>query len=202
MERVQEYRIPILAAVAVAVLAVIVYLAWISPEGSKLTSLHSKETELQAQQTSLQIELGTLKHEKQNMNLTCAQLTSDINEIPGAPDVDSFLQQVTTLAVASGDPNTPSITVTEATGSTKGTAGVTPVAVDFTLTGTYGQMSEFLKGLYSFPRFFTITSTTMSGGPIATGGGGPAASTPDYSLNLSGDIFYSPDQQDVCSTPK
>ncbi len=63
---------------------------------------------------------------------------------------------MTALAVASGDPNTPSISVTQATGGAKG--GVTPVTVAMTLEGTYGQMTSFLQGLDTFPRLFTVTS--------------------------------------------
>lgn len=202
MTRLKQYRIPLLTGVGALLVAVVVYMAWIAPEGSKLTSLQTKQTKLQAEQTSLQVELATLKREKENLGTTCAQLTSAINEIPGAPDVDSFFQQVTALAVSSGDPNTPSISVTEAAPTTKGTSGVTPVAVQFTLTGTYGQMSAFLQGLYTFPRFFTITSVTMGGGPVADGGAAPAASTPDYTLSLSGNIYYSPGQQDDCVLSK
>jgi hypothetical protein len=105
------------------------------------------------------------------------------------------------LAVSSGDPNTPSISVTEAPGSTGG-AGVTPVAVDFTLAGTYGQMSTFLQGLYSFPRLFTISSITISGGPVAVGGSAPAATTPNYNLVLKGSIYYSTGEQSSCATSK
>jgi len=202
MERVQQYRVPLIAGVTALVLAIVVFLAWISPEGSKLASLQTKETQLQSQQTSLQTEIAALKREKANLGTTCSTLTQDVTEIPGAPDVDSFLQQVTALAVSSGDPNTPSISVTQASGSVKGTTGVTPVAVSFTLAGTYGQMSEFLRGLYSFPRLFTIASITIGGGPVSNGGVVPAPSTPNYNLALNGNIYYSTGQQNVCSAAR
>ncbi|HUC35707.1 MAG TPA: type 4a pilus biogenesis protein PilO [Acidimicrobiales bacterium] len=198
-ERLQQYRVPLLTALGAVVVAIVVYLAWISPEGSKLATLRSQQTKLQAQQASLQAEIATLKREKANLGPTCATLTKDVTAIPGAPDVDSFLQQVTALAVSSGDPNTPSISVTQAAGGTGTSAGVTPVAVTFTLGGTYGQMSTFLQGLYSFPRFFTITSLTVGGGPVAIGGAPPVAATPAYTLSLNGNIYYSSGQQNACA---
>jgi Tfp pilus assembly protein PilO len=79
---------------------------------------------------------------------------------------------------------------------------VTPVAVDFTLTGTYGQMSTFLQGLYSFPRLFTISSITISGGPVASGGSVPAGTTPNYTLVFQGSIYYSTGEQYACATSK
>jgi Tfp pilus assembly protein PilO len=200
MERLRQYQVPLLTALGVVVVALVVYLAWISPEGSNLASLHTKQTHLQNQQIQLRAEIASLNREKANLGPTCAILTKNLTEIPGAPSVDSFLQQVTALAVSSGDPNTPSISVTEATGSTG--AGVTPVTVDFTLAGTYGQMSTFLQGLYSFPRLFTISSITISGGPVAVGGSAPAGTTPNYNLVLKGSIYYFTGEQYACTTSK
>lgn len=199
MERLQQYRVPLLTAVGAVVVAVVVYLAWIAPQGSKLSSLRTDETQLQTQQIALQARIAGLRTEKANLGTTCATLTKDVTEVPGAPGVDSFLQQVTALAVSSGDPNTPSISVTQSTGSTGASAGVTTVAVTLTLQGTYGQMSSFLGGLYTFPRLFTISSISVAGGPVANGGSAPAAATPNYSLSLSGDIFYSAGQGNICA---
>jgi Tfp pilus assembly protein PilO len=190
MERVKQYRVPLIATLGVLVLALVVYMAWISPEGSKLTSLKNRES----QQASLESELIGLEHEKQNITATCAKLATDISEIPATPQVDNFLNQVTNLAVQSGDPNTPSISVTSAAGSVKGTTGVTPVAVSLSLGGTYDQMAQFLSGLYTFPRLFTINGANLAGGSAAVGG------TSQYTLNLGGDIYFSASQQDACHT--
>ncbi|MGA2036356.1 MAG: type 4a pilus biogenesis protein PilO [Acidimicrobiales bacterium] len=205
MERFGQYRVPLLTALGAIVIALVVYLAWISPEGSKLASLRTQQTQFKSQQTQLRAEIAKLNREKSNLGTTCATLTNDVNEVPGTPDVDAFLHQVTTLAVKSGDPNTPSISVTQATGSTQGDSGATPVAITFTLQGTYGQMSTFLQGLYSsdaLPRLFTISSITIAGGPAAVGGSAPAAATPNYDLTLNGNIYYSTGQKNSCATSK
>ncbi len=110
--------------------------------------------------------------------------------------MDAFFNQVSALAVAAGDPNTPSISVTEATG---GTRGVKLVAVDLTLAGTYGQMTSFLQGLDSFPRLFSVTSLTINGGPVATGGAAVNPATDGLPLTLQGNIFYSTGQNNVCA---
>lgn len=200
MERLQQYKIPLLTALGVIVVVVVVFLAWISPEGSKVSNLRSEQTQLQGEQTQLQIRIASLKREKADLGPTCATLTKDVTAIPGAPDVDSFLQQVTALAVASGDPNTPSISITQAAASTGTAAGVTTVAVQLTMEGTYGQMSDFLGGLYTFPRYFTISSVSVSGGSVSDGGSAPSPSTPNYSLSLSGNIYYSTGQSNICAT--
>lgn len=197
MDQFTRYRIPILTGVGAIVLALIVFVAWISPEGSKLSALHAQQAQLESQQLHLQTELTTLRAAKAHLVSNCQALSKDLGEIPGTPSVDSFFSQVTALAVASGDPNTPSISVTQAAAEAKG--GANPVAVTFTLEGTYGQMSSFLKGLDTFPRLFTVTAITINGGAVATGGAAINPATTGYTLNLTGNIYYSSGQQDVCT---
>jgi Tfp pilus assembly protein PilO len=196
MDKLTRYRIPILTGVGALVLAIIVFAAWIAPEGSKLSSLHAQQTQLESQQTHLQTELATLRAAKAHLASNCQALSKDLGEIPGTPSVDSFFNQVTALAVASGDPNTPSISVTQAT-TPAGAAN--PVAVTFTLEGTYGQMTAFLKGLDTFPRLFTVSNITINGGAIATGGTTINPATSGYTLVLTGNIYYSSGQQNVCA---
>jgi Tfp pilus assembly protein PilO len=198
MEQISRYRIPLLTGVGALVLVLVVFVAWISPEGSKLASLHAQQTQLDSQQTHLQTELATLKRAKSHLAANCQTLAKDLNEIPGTPSVDSFFNQVTALAVASGDPNTPSISVTQAATAAP-SGGANPVVVAFTLTGTYGQMTAFLQGLDTFPRLFTINNITINGGPVATGGATINPATTGYTLNLNGNIYYSTGQQNVCA---
>jgi Tfp pilus assembly protein PilO len=197
MQLVRRFRTPILVGIGTLVGVIVINLAVISPEGSSLSSLQARQHQLASQQTHLQTQLVLLKREKAHMSAACSTLTNDITQIPGTPDVDDFFRQVTALAVASGDPNTPSISVTEATTGASG--GVTPVAVTFTLAGTYGQMNAFVHGLTSFPRLFTVSSIAIAGGPAATAGGAIDPNTPNYTLTLAGDIYYSVGRSNVCS---
>jgi Tfp pilus assembly protein PilO len=196
MDQITRYRMPLLTGLGALVLVIIVFVAWISPEGSKLASLHAQQAQLDSQQTHLQTELDTLKSDKSHLAANCQALSKDLGEIPGTPSVDSFFSQVSALAVASGDPNTPNISVTQATTAA---GGANPVAVTFTLQGTYGQMSAFLKGLDSFPRLFTVNGITINGGAVATGGAAVNPATAGYTLDLNGNIYYSAGQQNVCS---
>jgi Tfp pilus assembly protein PilO len=196
MEQLKRFRVPVFIGVGSLVVALVIFAAWISPEGSHLKKLQADQATLQAQQTALQIRITTLKKEKSQLGTDCQQLTTDLTEIPSAPDVDSFLSQVTALAVSSGDPTTPSISVTQ---SSTATGGVSPVVVALTLSGTYGQMMSFLQGLDTFPRLFTVTSIQVTGGSVVSGGQPVAPATAGYSLTMSGDIYYSSGQKDVCA---
>ena len=195
MEQITRFRIPIITGVGALVLVIVVYMAWISPEGTKLASARAQQTQLESQQMHLQTELITLRGEKAHQVSNCQQLTNDLTQVPGTPAVDAFFQQVSQLAVNAGDPNTPSISVTNATG---GAGGTKEVAVTLTLTGSYSQMTAFLSGLETFPRLFTVSAINVTGGPVATGGSAPSGG--NYSLNLTGDIYYSAGQADVCAS--
>ncbi len=199
MDQLKRFRIPLLVAAGAVVVAAVLYLGLVAPQGKKLTNLHASEAKLQAQQAQLQAEIATLKEDKAHMATNCAALAKALSEIPGTPDVSDFLQQVTNLAVQTGNPNTPTISVLQAP-SSSGTEGATPVQVSLTLNGNYGQMVAFIKGLDSFPRLFTVTSIEVTGAPIASGGGQPAASTAGYDLSLTGAIFYSDGQQNACQS--
>ncbi|HLX87955.1 MAG TPA: type 4a pilus biogenesis protein PilO [Acidimicrobiales bacterium] len=201
METVNRFRTPILTGAGLLVFAIIVFAALISPQSTKLSKLHAQETQLQTQQASLVSQLAILRRDKAHMAANCAALATALDQVPGTPSVDSFLQQVTNLAVASGDPNTPTIAVTQAPGG-KATGGVTPVQVTMTLQGTYGQMSAFLKGLDGFPRLFTVTSVNVTGGAIAAGGGAINPSTGGYDLTLTGAVYYSLGLADPCGGAK
>jgi Tfp pilus assembly protein PilO len=198
MEQLKRFRVPVITGVATLIVSLIIYAAWISPEGSHLTKLQAQQTTLQTQQTALQVRIATLKREKAQLSTDCAQLGTNLTEIPGTPSVDSFLNQVSALADASGDPNTPSISVTQATGAAK--AGVTSVIVGLTLSGTYGEMTAFLQGLDTFPRLFTVTGISVTGGNVASGGQTLSPSTAGYSLTLTGDIYYSTGQKNPCTS--
>jgi hypothetical protein len=60
-------------------------------------------------------------------------------------------------------------------------------------------MSAFLHGLDTFPRLFSVSSLTVNGGPLVSGGAAVNPATTGYQLALQGDIFYSSGQNNVCA---
>ena len=98
--------------------------------------------------------------------------------------------------MAAGDPNTPSISVTQAQTSAD---GVKIVTVSLSITGSYGQTMAFLKGLDAFPRLFTVNSIGINGGNVAVGGTSVSPGAGGYTLTLAGSIFYSAGQANVCA---
>lgn len=199
MEQITRFRIPLAIGAGAVVFAIVLFLAVVSPQAHKLSALHAQEAQLQSQQAHLETQIAQLRADKLHMATNCAALGTTLTEIPATPEVSSFLQQVTALAVATGNPNTPSISVLQAPASS-GTSGATPVQVSLTLQGSYGQMVAFIKGLDSFPRLFTVTNMAVTGGSIAAGGTTINPATAGYNLDLTGAIYYSAGRQDLCQT--
>ncbi len=247
---VKEYRIPLMIGAGALVVALLIWALVVAPQTSKLKNLQAQETTLQNQQTSLQVKLASLKTEQQKLSSNCADLQKIATQIPSVEsptDIDaeesSFESQFNALtsstgvtltkfsgfAGASASAGTTSTTTASTSGSTPtSTSDVVAVPTTLAVTGNYGQMSAFVKGLDSFPRLFVIQSfilalgttvatdsgtsgsssssssssaaPTSSGNPLWVGGSPTSASAGPYSLGITGSIYYTstPSALDAC----
>ncbi|MGH9080687.1 MAG: hypothetical protein ACRDYE_11555 [Acidimicrobiales bacterium] len=109
MNVAREYRVPLLIGAGTLVVALLLWVAFISPQNSKLSSLNSQQTQLQTQQSSLQTKLATLRTEQQKLSGSCADLQKISTQIPSVQnptDIDaeesSFESQFNGLTSSSG----------------------------------------------------------------------------------------------------
>jgi Tfp pilus assembly protein PilO len=195
----REYRVPLLIGAGTLVVALLLWVALISPQNSKLSSLETQQTQLQTQQTSLEAKLAMLRTEQQKLSSSCADLqkiTTQIPSVQSPTDIDaeesSFesqfngltsssgvtLTQFSGFAPATSTAGTPTTTTPSAGGATSGssTAGVTPVPTTVAVTGNYGQVLAFVNGLDSFPRLFVIQTFRLSFGATSTAATGGSSS--------------------------
>ena len=179
--------------------------------------------------------MASLKSEKQSLTKSCADLEKIATQIPSVEnptDIDaeesSFESQFNGLAASSGvslsqfsgfapaSSTAAAPPVASGSAATHATpAGVVAVPTTLTVTGNYGQMTSFVKGLDSFPRLFIIQTFDLTYGTTAasasgSSGGGTAAGSPTgsqstplwvggsasgpsagpYSLSIEGSIYY------------
>jgi len=199
MNQLRQYRMPLFFAGGALVIALIMWVALIAPQNSKLASLQAQSVQLQTQESSIQARLAALQSEGKKLSTNCADLQKISTQIPSVQsptDIDaqesSFESQFNNLASSSGvtlaqfsgfAPATAGAAATPtATGSP---AGVTAVPTTLTVQGNYGQMTTFVKDLDNFPRLFVIqkfilafgaaTSASASGGSSAPSSGSGAA---------------------------
>jgi len=191
---VREYRVPLLIGAGTVVVALLLWVALISPQNSKLSSLQAQQTQLQAQQSSLQAKLASLRSEQQKLSTSCADLQKISTQIPSVQsptDIDaqesSFESQFNGLAASTGvaltqfsgfAPATSTTGTAAAATSPAGTTGsVVPVPTTLSVTGNYGQMLAFVNGLDTFPRLFVIQKFVLSIGATAASTGANASAS-------------------------
>jgi len=193
MNTVREYRVPLLIGAGTLVVALLLWVALVSPQNSKLSSLQTQQTQLQSQQTALQGKLASLRTEQRKLSTSCADLqkiTTQIPSVQNPTDVDaeesSFESQFNALAASTGvalsqfsgfAPATTAATTPAATAPSGTTPGVVAVPTTLAVTGTYGQMLAFVNGLDTFPRLFVIQKFVLSFGATASGTGAASASS-------------------------
>ncbi len=193
MNTVREYRVPLFIGAGTLVVILVVWVALISPQNTKLSNLQAQETQLQTQQTALQGKLAALRTEQQRLSSSCADLQKISTQIPSVQnptDIDaeesSFESQFNALTASSGvtltqfsgfapatsttgaaattATTTPSASGGSASAGTPGGTGVTPVPTTVGVTGTYSQVLAFVNGLDNFPRLFVIQTFKLSFG--------------------------------------
>ena len=194
MDQMKRFVWPLATAGVVLLIVVIGLLAWVVPEGKKVSSANAQKATLLTQQSSLQLEITTLEHESATQPKNCSELRQDETLVPSTPTVDLFLHQISQLATTSGTA-TPSVTITSS--GTASVAGADTVGIGLTVSGAYGQILNFLNGLdtsNSLPRLYTVSSVSLSTAQ------GSSSTTAAYSLTLNGTIYYSTGAADVCSS--
>jgi Tfp pilus assembly protein PilO len=202
MNQVRAYRMPLLFAGGALVVALILWVALISPQNSKLASLQAQGVALQSQESSIQARLEALRTEGMKLSSNCADLQKISTQIPSVQtptDIDaqesSFESQFNVLAASSGVTLAQFSGFAPATATAAGavaatpaaagsTAGVTAVPTTLTVQGNYGQMTSFINGLDSFPRLFVIQKFLLAYGVASAGStsgassGGSSSSAP------------------------
>jgi Tfp pilus assembly protein PilO len=202
MDQLRRFVWPVATGGSVLLIALIALMAWIVPEGHKVSAANANKIVLLDQETSLQNQITALAHESKQEPQDCSNLRQDLTLVPGTPTVDLFLHQISQLATNSGTV-TPSVTITSSgtASAIASPSGAQTVGIALEVSGTYRQVLNFLNGLdnvHSLQRLYSVSSVTLAGGTASTSS--PANA---YTLQLQGDIYYSTSgQEDVCSTSK
>lgn len=202
MNAAREYRVPLLIGAGTVVVALLLWVALISPQNSKLSNLHTQQAQLQTQQAALQAKLATLRTEQQKLAASCTDLQKITTQIPSVQtptDIDaeesSFESQFNALTSSSGvtltqfsgfapATSTSGSTATTApssgssasgTAAPAGASGVTVVPTTVAVTGNYGQVLAFVNGLDNFPRLFVIQTFVLAFGATSSTAGASSA---------------------------
>jgi Tfp pilus assembly protein PilO len=143
--------------VGVIVVALVWWFAWMSPEGTKLSSVHAQQQQLQGQVGTLNATIGALKVEASQVPAILPYLAFFQSAIPPLPQSGDLTTELYNLSLKTG--TFISSLGDSTTNATTGGYSVIPVQIQ--LTGTEAGVLNFIKGIYSLQRLVTIQTLSL-----------------------------------------
>jgi len=184
----------------VILLAALWWFLWMSPQGSKLATVHTQIAGLQQQLKTDQLQLAIVKQESKIVKQNAAYLARFSNAVPSTPDQQVLTTQIYNLATATGVQLT---NFSDNTLTAPAKAGLGTIPVQISIGGTHKQCLAFLDKLYdgtTLPRLVTVATFTPTPA-AATGTGAGSAGNPTsvlahdtlpYSFTISAIAYYYP----------
>ena len=145
--------------VAVLVLVLAWWFAWMSPESTKLASVRAQQASQRQTEASLTAELAMLRADATRVRIASPFLAHFAQAIPAAPDAPSLVEQVYRLAVQD---NVTLQSITDDNVVSAGT-GYSTIPVSMSVAGGHDALLAFVAGLYQLPRLLTIQTLDLSG---------------------------------------
>lgn len=186
-------RPAVLVSVAVVlVLAAAWWLAWMSPENAKLSSVNQQETAKQSQLYSLQAELATSRYDVALLHKYGSYLQRFSAAVPPTPEAQVLTTQLFQLAAHTvGDKHLTALS-DDTTTPASATQPLGEIPLSITIAGPYDECLSFLRGLYKLPRLVTVSSITPSPQLSAAQANLLNVNGQLYSMSISATAYYSP----------
>jgi Tfp pilus assembly protein PilO len=183
--------VTLITAGSVLLVALLWWFVWMSPQGTKLTTVNAQISTLQTQYSGLLVTLQTDRHQAAKVNLYAGYLKMFATAVPEVPDAGGLTTDLADLA----DSISPSLTITGITDDT--TVAGTPlgtVPLSMTLMGPRQDCFAFMADLYNrnmMARLITISSFNPT--PVTTGSKGVDVLQPSkqkYNVSIVGDAYF------------
>jgi Tfp pilus assembly protein PilO len=153
------------------VIALVWWMAWMSPEASKLSAVETQQTAAQGQIAQLQGEIASLKAQSTQLTKEIPYLKFFQSQIPPLPLQGQLTAQLYQLSLTThtfisalsdnsvAPPTTASVSSTS--GSTASPAYSTmPISIE--VAGSHNGVAAFLQGLYHLGRLVTIQQVSLT----------------------------------------
>lgn len=174
------------AAGGIAVVLVLIwYVAVFRPQSSHLQAAHRAQAAADQQIGSLQSETASLQALLKQIPADTAKLAALNAAVPATPDLQDVLNQLNSLATATGvqltsvSPTPPATTTSGSSNSTAGSSGPPSMKTSLTANGPYPAVYAFMAGLAQLQRTVVVDSISLSPGTAGA-----------ISANLVTRIFY------------
>lgn len=207
-----------------ALLAVVAIVAggWflaLSPQKSKVSSLHDQTAQQQDTNAKLQSQIALLKKQQSQIPAEQARIAQIKGRIPETPQVTTYVRTLTSLAAAthvelvSIAPAAPTLVKLanaqpQSSGSSGGSAGtgvpttdaanLSTISISISVVGDYYNVQQFLSKLEDTQRATVVSSVSLKPGMLpqaqdgsASGAGKASVSWTTLSASISASIFMS-----------
>ena len=144
--------------IAVVLIALIWWFAWMAPQGNKLNSVNQQQQQLESQVASLNTTIGALKIEASQAQKLLPYLAFFQLSIPPLPESGDLTTELYNLSLKT---KTFISALSDAT-TTPTTGGYSTIPVTIQLTGTEKGVLAFVEGIYTLPRLITIQTLALS----------------------------------------
>lgn len=155
----------IIAAIVAVVIIVIWLLAFFLPQGSKLSSLNSKQQTLQQEVAAGNAKVARLKRTFENSNQLETQYQKVQAYVPSTPDIFKTTADYASALSATVAASQMTLTaVTPSSAASSGHNALTSIPVTLAVKGTYDHLLALIKSIYTMSRLTDINSVDVTGG--------------------------------------
>jgi len=179
-------KVVLIVTGGVIVLLIVWWFAWMTPEGSKLTSVQQQVSTDTATKQQLSLEIQSLIKEKKLVLKELPFLKQVTTAIPPIQDPGGIINELYALATKTHC-DLLSVVPSDAP-SPSGTVGLSEIPVSFSLSGTHKNVFVFLTDFYTLKRLMTISTVSLAPGSnnpniLAVGDG------QTYNLTVTADAY-------------
>jgi Tfp pilus assembly protein PilO len=179
-------KIVAIAAAGAVALVLIWYMALMRPQAHDLAAAHKAHAAAEQKIATLDSQLAGLRTLVKQVPADRARLGTYTAAVPDTPSLDTALNQLQQAATGAGvtlssvGPSTPAGTTGGSASSSQAAPGGPAITLSMTATGSYQELTTFLRQIASIPRALTVDSLSLAGG----------GSGSQLSANISARIFY------------
>lgn len=178
------------AAVVVLVVGAWFFAVW-KPLNHRLGAAEITQAQTESRVAGLRAQVVAFVAEERHAPAERAALRKLDEAVPRSPELSTALRDLASAAASSGaglSSISPSAPAVGPSGTSGTTVGPTPLTLSLAATGSYRQLTGFVRDIESLPRLFVVSSIALNGGGGASTGGSASAAAMSLSLNV--EMFY------------
>jgi Tfp pilus assembly protein PilO len=164
---VDNRRAPIVAGIAVAVVAFLVVFLLVLPKSHQVTDAHDQLTELRDQQETLESQKNALEDVRDRAPEARRTIEEVQEQVPPVADLPGLILLVQNAATSAG---LDVVSLTPGNPTLAASGDLSVISVGLSTTGTYFAVTDFMHRIETLPRAAKVTALSLTPEKAATVG--------------------------------